>query len=315
MSKKTGYLLGILLTIILGTILYWFLCCNCCSGAADAEADSKTDTIESKNDVPAKLDATMNAFTVSDANGNLSFDINDNINFKTSDYHYIEPLSAEVDNGLTQLVDYLEVNPNKSIDIKGHYKTDETNNSAFPNLGLARANTIKNQLISKGMSSKRVNTFGVLDDNFNADSNGVLHGPLSYSVNTTAETDTGEADALKALGDAIKADPLILYFNTAQASINLTGVQRQKVADMVKYTDKVDGAMLKVTGYTDNTGDQVNNVRLGQERADFAKNYLIENGIAANKINSTSKGPDAPIADNATGEGRAKNRRVVVTIN
>ncbi|AUC74555.1 OmpA family protein [Olleya sp. Bg11-27] len=315
MSKKTGYLLGILLTIILGTILYWFLCCNCCAGTADAEANSKTDTIESKNDVPAKLDATMNAFAVSDANGNLSFDINDNINFKTSDYHYIEPLSIEVDNGLTQLVDYLDADPSKSINVTGHYRSEETNVSAFPNLGLARANTIKNQLISKGMSSKRINTFGILDDNFNADSNGVLHGPLSYGVNTVAEADNSEEDALQELGDAIKADPLILYFNTAQASINLTAVQRQKVADMVKYTDKVDGAMLNVTGYTDNTGDQVNNVRLGQERADFAKNYLIENGIAANKINSTSKGPDAPIADNATEEGRAKNRRVVVTIN
>ncbi|WP_397363998.1 OmpA family protein [Olleya sp. R77988] len=315
MSKKTGYLLGILLTIILGTILYWFFCCKCCYGTVNADANTNVNTIENKNDVKAKLDATMNAFAVKDANGNLSFDINDNINFKTSDFHYIEPLSPEVDNGLTQLVDYFGANPNKSIDITGHYRSDENNTSAFPNLGLARANAVKNYLTSKGMSSKNVNTFGKLDDSFIADDNSILHGPLSYNINTMEDGDTSQADALKALGDAIKADPLILYFNTAQASINLTAEQRQKVADMVKYTDKVDGASLNVTGYTDNTGSRATNVRLGQERADFAKNYLVENGIAASKINSASKGPDSPIADNATEEGKAKNRRVVVTIN
>lgn len=315
MSKKTGYLLGILLTIILGTILYWFFCCNCDTGTADADANSKANTIETKSEVPAKLDTTMNAFAISDANGNLSFDINDNINFKTSDYHYIEPLSVEVDNGLTKLVDYLGTNPDKSINITGHFRSDETNTSAFPNLGLARANTVKNYLISKGLSSKNINTFGRLDDDFIADSNAVLHGPLGYSINTMTEGDSSETDDLKALGDAIKADPLVLYFNTAEASINLTTVQRQKVADMVRYTDKVDGALLSVTGYTDSSGSRTTNVRLGQERADFAKSYLVENGIAANKINTASKGPDSPIASNATEEGKAKNRRVVVTIN
>lgn len=84
---------------------------------------------------------------------------------------------------------------------------------------------------------------------------------------------------------------------------------------MVKYIDKVDGALITVTGFTDNTGSRPTNIKLGQGRADFTKQYLIQNGIDSSKIQSFSKGPDLPIADNATEEGRAKNRRVEVTIN
>lgn len=311
MSKKTSYLLGILLTIILGTILYWFLCCKKCC----ALSGGNTNTIENRNDVSSKLDATMNAFAVKDANGNLNFKINDNINFNKSDYHYLEPISQEVENGFVNIVNYFDTNPNKSFDITGYYRSDETNASAFPNLGLARANAVKNHLISKGMSSSNMNTFGLLNDSFVADSNAVLHGPISYSVNTIAAGDTTEAVALNTLRDAIQADPLVLYFNTASASINLTSAQRQKVADMVRYTDKVNGATINTIGHTDNTGNRNTNIVLGQNRADFAKNYLVQNGISANKINASSEGPDTPIASNATAEGRAKNRRVVVTIN
>ncbi|WGD35936.1 OmpA family protein [Olleya sp. YS] len=314
MSKKTGYLLGILLTIILGTILYWFFCCKPC-----LEAKNKPSTIATENeDTSVKTDptpVTINTFKVMDADGDLDFDIYENLNFNTSSASIITPVSLAVDSSATQLVNYYKDNPSKLLDIYGHYRSDESNNSVFPTLGLARANSAKNYLVSKGMLSKSINTYGKLDDNFNPDLDGVLHGPLSYVVNTLEEGDRSGEDEMKALGDTIKADPLVLYFDTAQASINLTDQQRQKVANMIRYIDHVEGASISVIGHTDNTGSRTTNTRLGLNRADFAKNYLVENGISGDKINSSSKGPDQPIADNATEEGRAKNRRVVVTIN
>ena len=77
----------------------------------------------------------------------------------------------------------------------------------------------------------------------------------------------------------------------------------------------MDDATCAVVGHTDNTGDAAMNMTLGQERADFAKSYLTTNGIPASKILATSQGPNEPIADNGTEEGKAKNRRTVVTIN
>ena len=311
MSKKTSYLLGILLTIVIGTLLYCYLCDGCYCNPGDKTTDTETNEVE----MPEVKAATMNPFMIKDADGDLSLNINDNFNFNGSSFKFLEPVSANVDGAILQLKDYLANNPLKALSITGHYTSDETNHSAFPNLGLARANAVKNYFVSKGIPSSVIDTFGKLDDSLVPDENSVFYGPLSYGILTNTEGDTSGADDLKLLGEKIKASPLVLYFHTGEASINLTPEQRQKVADISRYLDKVDGASSLVVGHTDNTGDAANNVVLGQERADFAKTYLMNNGISGDKINATSKGQTEPIADNATEEGRAKNRRTVVTIN
>lgn len=72
---------------------------------------------------------------------------------------------------------------------------------------------------------------------------------------------------------------------------------------------------MQVVGHTDNTGNADKNMTLGQGRADFAKQYLIANGILGDNIEASSKGQTQPIADNNTEEGRTKNTRTVITIN
>ncbi|MBN2867684.1 MAG: OmpA family protein [Flavobacteriaceae bacterium] len=304
MSKKSGFLLGILLTIIIGTVLYWFFCCQYC-----------TDSIENKpNDVSVTPEVTIKPITLNDPDGNFSMEIEDNFSFKFSDYHFIEPISTELNQGLDQIATYLNKHPEKSLDIKGFYKSVEINNSAFPTIGLARANVIKNLMASKGVDFKNINTFGVLDNDLKRE-NDTISGAVNFEVSIYEGINPDQEEALNTLAQTIKANPLILHFNTAQTTINLTEKQRQKVSDMVDYVYKVDGASITVTGHTDNEGDRETNINIGQKRANFAKNYLIDNGISSSKISSTSLGPDQPIADNTTEEGRAQNRRVVITIN
>ncbi|WP_417557432.1 OmpA family protein [Mesoflavibacter zeaxanthinifaciens] len=304
MSKKSRYLLGILLTIIIGTVLYWFFCCQYC-----------TDSIENKQkDVSVAPKVTIKPITFNDPDGDFNLEIKDNFSFKFSDYHFIEPISPELNQGLDQIATYLNNHPDKSLDVKGFYKSVEINNSAFPTIGLARANVIKNLMASKGVNFKNINTYGVLDNDLNRE-NDTINGGISFKVSAFKERNSDQDEALKDLAKSIKANPLILHFETAQTNIVLTKEQRQKVADMVDYVYKVDGASITVTGHTDNQGSRDTNIKVGQERADFAKNYLLDNGISSSKISSTSLGPDQPIADNTTEEGRAQNRRVVITIN
>ncbi|MNU08809.1 putative lipoprotein YiaD precursor [compost metagenome] len=56
------------------------------------------------------------------------------------------------------------------------------------------------------------------------------------------------------------------------------------------------------------------NIILAQKRADFSKSYLSKNGIDNSQIETQSKGPDDPIGDNNTTDGKAANRRTVITI-
>lgn len=67
---------------------------------------------------------------------------------------------------------------------------------------------------------------------------------------------------------------------------------------------------LQISGHTDNVGDDDSNLILSKKRAEAVKDYLISKGITTERFVIEYFGETKPIADNATPEGRAKNRRV-----
>lgn len=71
---------------------------------------------------------------------------------------------------------------------------------------------------------------------------------------------------------------------------------------------------LLVEGHSDSRGKATDNLRLSQERADAVKQWLVQAGIAAPRIVTVAKGAEFPAADNASAEGRRKNRRVDILI-
>ena len=304
MTKKTTYLIGILITILLGTYFYM----TCCSSCGTNMEEELIDEPIVETETPPK--ATSYPFSFND--GDYAYNVNDNFNFNMSSSTILLPLSQNVENGIDGLKSFLLENTGKVFNITGYYTDDEANKSAFPNLGLARANAVKNYLVNKGIPSHSLNIMGELKGDMIRTTDNVFQGPIGYSL-------SGEKadlqDELKALYDKIKADPLVLYFETGEAEINLSTEQRQKIADISRYLDKVDGATCNAIGHTDSQGSRTTNIKLGQDRADFAKQYLISNGIADVKIKTSSQGPDSPIASNTTDEGRSQNRRTVVTLN
>ena len=66
----------------------------------------------------------------------------------------------------------------------------------------------------------------------------------------------------------------------------------------------------EVQGHTDNTGTVAGNQKLSEQRAQAIVAKLVEMGISADRLSAKGLGQSAPLADNATDEGRAKNRRV-----
>ncbi|MCK9210533.1 MAG: OmpA family protein [Ignavibacteriaceae bacterium] len=67
-----------------------------------------------------------------------------------------------------------------------------------------------------------------------------------------------------------------------------------------------------IEGHTDNAGSAANNKKLSLKRANAVVSYLVSKGISKNRFTVRGMGPDYPVADNRTEEGRAKNRRVVI---
>ncbi|MEO1011474.1 MAG: OmpA family protein [Bacteroidota bacterium] len=301
MTKTMTYLLGMLITILVGIWLYMTLCSTCMAPVAQAPVSEPV--------LPVQPEATSFPFALTD--GDFAYNVNDNYNFNTSSTSILMPLSQKVSDGVASLKAYFGENPGKVIDITGYYRGDEENNTAYPNLGLARANAVKNHLVQNGIPSAQINTIGKLMDDM-VPKDGIYLGPVAYHIHGKSAT---ADDELKALYEKIKADPLVLYFDTAESAITLSAAQRQKFADISRYLDKMPDASAQIVGHTDNTGDSNTNMSLGQKRADFAKAYLMRNGISETKINAVSRGSKDPIASNATEEGKAKNRRTVITLN
>lgn len=71
---------------------------------------------------------------------------------------------------------------------------------------------------------------------------------------------------------------------------------------------------IDVTGNTDAIGSEGYNQKLGQDRADQAKAYLVSKGVAESRINARTAGESDPIAPNTTDNGRATNRRVLIML-
>jgi outer membrane protein OmpA-like peptidoglycan-associated protein len=71
---------------------------------------------------------------------------------------------------------------------------------------------------------------------------------------------------------------------------------------------------ISISGHTDNTGTDAINQPLSENRAASVANFLVSKGVNRSRMTTVGNGANQPVADNATSEGRAKNRRVEIVI-
>lgn len=98
-----------------------------------------------------------------------------------------------------------------------------------------------------------------------------------------------------------------IYFEFDQAYLKKESLN---ILDgMIKAMKMNRGLKLEVRGHTDSVGERRYNMKLSERRSDAVVEYMVKNGISPERLKSAGLGPDRPIADNKTAEGRKKNRR------
>jgi len=100
----------------------------------------------------------------------------------------------------------------------------------------------------------------------------------------------------------------IIEFESGKATLTPAGmaVLEQMAAAMLK----LKGVKVEVIGHTDNSGSRAGNLSLSQARAEAVKAYVVGRGVAEDSVAVSGEGPDRPVADNRTAEGKARNRRI-----
>jgi outer membrane protein OmpA-like peptidoglycan-associated protein len=93
--------------------------------------------------------------------------------------------------------------------------------------------------------------------------------------------------------------------------------EAKKILDLIaaSLNEQVNSSRtIDVTGNTDAIGSEKYNLKLGQDRADQAKAYLVSKGVAASRVNTRTAGESDPLAPNTSDNGRATNRRVLIML-
>ena len=230
------------------------------------------------------------------------------------------------------LVTYLKTHPDRTLDVRGYYMASETNPTSFANLGLARAEGIKQYLVQQGVPAASLMTTGVLRDVPLTPQGDSLIGGLDFvfggmmkmdaidTLTTAPPAPLTLAAGITEEGLAAKEtyksvfEPINLYFPLSKSDYIKTPETAKFFAEAAKYLKANKGKKLMLTGYTDSSGPDDTNLALSRRRAADVKTKMRNSGIAADQIVTEGKGEADPVASNDTREGRKANRRVTVVV-
>lgn len=226
----------------------------------------------------------------------------------------------------------------RTLIITGYYATDETNGTSFANLGLARAEGVKQYFVQQGIPATSLTTKGEARSGKSTgegENSGLvftpkgdsLYGGIGFAFGGAAITSTASATAtatmpLPASEEGLAAaekytsifEPIDLYFPLGEANYIKTPETTKFFDEAAKYLAANTGKKLLLTGHTDNSGPDAVNRRLSRDRANGVKVRLRQSGIDQQQIVVDAKGETAPKAPNNTREGRKANRRVTVVV-
>jgi OOP family OmpA-OmpF porin len=101
-------------------------------------------------------------------------------------------------------------------------------------------------------------------------------------------------------------------FDVGKAS--LTPASDKELNELAEFMHYQKTKTIEVAGYTDNVGNESDNQKLSEARANSVRNYLIKKGIAGDKIQAKGFGSADPVASNDVPDGRQQNRRTEVHI-
>jgi len=130
--------------------------------------------------------------------------------------------------------------------------------------------------------------------------------PTSPTLAAESVDDGQQQAVLRSALDALQMKRILFE----SGSNVLTAQSEQTVKAMSEVFAQFPEINIEIEGHTDSSGASSNNLRLSQLRANAVRDYIIQQGIAAERLIAYGFGDGVPIADNGTAAGRKLNRRI-----
>lgn len=136
-----------------------------------------------------------------------------------------------------------------------------------------------------------------------------------YFLKSVSDIDAGKTEKISYTAtktEVMASGKWNINFETGSNTIVGSDKDLEKIYELL---NNAEATKLQIIGHTDNTGNAQANVTLSKSRANAVVTYLTNKGISADRFQLVDgKGSSEPVADNKTTEGKAKNRRVDITL-
>jgi len=304
MSKLTFPILISLLVIWLISATWWF-------NKKYYEADSNS---SSNCTIP---------FIVSQ--GSFSTKAEKTFYFEKSDWEPTIPLQAL--SSLKSVAAYLANDEKLKLNLKGWFGLNEINNSDFENIGHARAEAIKIELINFGAPENSISISSDSTKIIELNCKRILKGvEFEFNKNSIAQNSNSPKTTLvveekkQTNNSSIVKNEFnpkktyIVFYNENQFKPNVNEELDKYFMQLSEYLKKNPKKKLLLMGHTDSRGNKDKHFNFGKYRARKLRDAIMEYGVAKSRFSTDSKGSSEPLESNETREGRNKNRRVEIFI-
>ena len=265
---------------------YWYVCNikgKCVETISNSDLEIKPVPTDSAQVINSILEISGNEFDLI---------IQDDILFELANSQPI--ISEEVTTGINEIFEHLNEYTTHGIEITGNYDDVENNNSILENLGIARAQSIKNILLEKGLSRDQISTKSIKKEKI-VNGNGKVSGVISLRIHAMEELSEDDKKHLAHIEEVLRSESKMVYFEYGKDELALNDELRTYFSELNLFMHHHAHHSVTLIGHTDKIGNEKENEILGLERAEFVKNKLISAGIHADQIHTISKGENDPI--------------------
>ncbi|MGB1248219.1 MAG: OmpA family protein [Chitinophagales bacterium] len=209
-----------------------------------------------------------------------------------------------------------ESQPNAVVNVKGKTFDNATTDAVS---GLIRVYDLSTGSLYKVMSSDKMDGSFLLtlpvgkNYSYTVTSDGYLPFSANFSIEDVAVYETYFLEA--GLAKAISGQEFALhnvFFDSNSAT--LKDESKVELKQLFKFLKNNPEMQIEIGGHTDDVGEENDNQILSENRAKAVLDYLVENGIDADRLTSVGYGETVPIVENNSDENRAKNRRTTFKV-
>lgn len=256
-------------------------------------------------------------FEVKDAFNGFKLEVENNIVFQHASAGLLLELPDDMDKALTELANYLNKQTTRKLVLTGYNHPDEDSDIAIDNLGLARANYVRNLLLQRGANGRQIEIKGIEDERLYIGASDLYQKFLPNAMGFQfAVLPLQAIKKLDRKGKKIEAEFKDMQvfrfkdFGEHKHKIIINDALKAYMNDLILYLSINEKAMVYCVGHSNHAKDKTASALKGTERAQYVRAFLMKHGLLGEQIKIATAGDTHPLGAETTRYGQQINRRV-----